>query len=154
MRMNARMRRLVPAGLPNSWQLQPALARIAERGFTRIDDCVVFSGQRDNRSDFPDRTGYECFANHIHVDDLVLECSPETLVEQAVALAASLNHRLRTVAPTSMFRFIISVHDGGGCTLRFHTVRSGEDWVHDNLDQYTEEAVAVIESTDLRSPPQ
>ena len=148
------MRRLIPVGAPDAWHLQPALAGIAEGGFTHVDDCVVFSGQPDNRSDFPDRTGYECFANHIHVDDLVLECSPETLVEQAIALAEFLNHRLRTVAPNSTFRFIISMHDDGGCTLRFHTVRSGEDWVSDNLEQYTEEAVAVIESTDLRSPPQ
>ncbi|MGO9441201.1 MAG: hypothetical protein ACLPXM_11730 [Terriglobales bacterium] len=152
--MNARMRRLVRARLPEVRQLQPALAGIAEGGLTRIDDCIVFSGQRDNRSDFPDRTGYECSANHIHVDDLVLERNPEALVEQAVTLAASLNHQLCTVAPNSAFRFIISVHDDGGCTLRFHTVRAGEEWVAENLEQYAEEAVAVIESADLKSAPQ
>jgi hypothetical protein len=47
------------------------------------------------------------------------------------------------------FRFIVSLHNDGGCTLRFHTVRSGEEWVAANLEQYAEEAVAVIESAEL-----
>jgi hypothetical protein len=151
MRMNTHMRRLLPVGLTDAFHGQPTLVGIAERKLVRLDDCIIFDGERDNRGDFPDRTGYECFVNHIHIDDLVPKCSPQTLVEQAVVLAASLNHRLRIMAPNTTFRFLISAHNDGGCTLRFHTVRSGEEWVADNLENYAEEAIAVIESDDLPS---
>jgi len=121
MRMNAHMKRLLPVGLIAARQLQPTLLEIAERKLTRADGCIVFEGARADGSSFPDKTGYECFANHIHVDDSVPKCSPEIVVEQAVALGASLNARLRTMAPTMTFRFIVSLHNDGGCTLRFHT---------------------------------
>ena len=74
------------------------------------------------------------------------------MFEQAVALATSLNQQLRATAPNLAFRYIISVDFDGGCTFRFHTVRTGEEWGTDDLESYKEEAIAVIESTDLQPP--
>ncbi len=148
MRLNARMRRVLPEPRSKTWKIQPAFAGVAERGFSITEDCVVFSEGHVNRTDFPDRTGYECFANQVHLDDFILDGSPEYLVEQALALATRLNERLCGVAPDKSFRFIIALNDAG-CTLRFHTVRPDEQWETEDLEKYAEEAVGVIESSDL-----
>jgi hypothetical protein len=148
MRLNARMRRLIPEAWPRTWNLQPELEKIASRGFAREEDCVVFSGQHGNRSNFPDSTGYECFANHIHIDDLVSESSAEHLVEQALALAAFLNEALCKFSPDATFRFIIGANDDG-CTLHFHAIRAREHWETEDLELYLEDAMAVIESDEL-----
>jgi hypothetical protein len=153
MRLNARMRRLIPEAGSNARKLQPTLAGVADREITYTEDGIVFSGQHGRRHDFPDTTGYECFANHIHIDDYVLERSPEYLVEQALALATLLNERLCSMAPDSAFRFIIAANEDG-CTLRFHSVRADELWETQDLEGYTEEAVAVIESNELHAIPQ
>ena len=151
MRLNSRMRRLVPEAPSHVRMVRPELSEVADHEFTRSGDCIVFSGQPHlSRNDFPDRSGYECFANHIHIEDFVSESSPENLVDQSFALATSLNQRLREFAPDASFRFIIAA-SGGGCTLRFHVVRAGEQWEKEDLESYGEEAIAVIESDELRS---
>jgi hypothetical protein len=43
------------------------------------------------------------------------------------------------------FRIIFSV-DGRNCVMRFHKVRDGESWLHDDLEGY-QEAVAAYEVT-------
>src|ERR1700756_4546339 len=139
MRLNARMRRLIPEGGIHGQKLQPTLAGVADREINCTKDGIVFSGQHGSRHDFPDTTGYECFANHIHVGEYVLERSPEYLVEQALALASFLNEQVRSVAPDSAFRFIIAANEGG-CTLRFHSVRPDEQWETQDLEEYLEEA--------------
>jgi hypothetical protein len=142
------MRRLIPESLPQARKIEPGLAGLADREITYAEDGIVFSGQHGSMDDFPDRTGYECFANHIHIDDYVLKHTPQHLVEQALALAASLKARLCTAAPDLFFRFIISANDDG-CTLRFHSVRADEQWETQDLEQYKQEAVLVIESNEL-----
>ena len=107
------MRRLIPEAGTHARKLQSTLAGVADQEINCTKDGIVFSGQHGSRHDFSDTTGYECFANHIHIDDYVLERSPEYLVEQALALAASLNERLRSVAPDSAFRFIIAANEDG-----------------------------------------
>jgi hypothetical protein len=142
------MRCLIPETGIDAGKLQPTLAGVADREINCSNDGIVFSGQHGSRHDFPDTTGYECFANHIHIDDYVLKRSSEYLVEQALALATSLNERLRSLAPDSAFRFIIAANEDG-CTLRFHSVRADEQWETQDLEEYREEAVAVIESHEL-----
>ncbi len=108
--------------------------------------------QGSKRSDFPDRTGYESYVNHLHIDDFVSDRRPDNWIEQGFALAAHLNDRLRDFAPATPFRFIIAANKDG-CTLRFHVVREGEQWETQDLESYTEEAVAIIDSEELSSPP-
>ncbi len=153
-RMNVRMRCLIGGGEPPASALSPQLARVAGWKFTHIDDCIVFSGQHQTskRSDFPDRTGYEAYVNHIHIDDFVSERNPNSLIEQAFALASHLNYRLQNYAPATDFRFLIAANDEG-CTLRFHVVRDGEQWETQDLELYAEEAVVAIDSGELRPPP-
>ena len=150
MRLNARMKRLIPEAGNHARKLQPTLAEVAGREINCAADGIVFAGQHGSRLDFPDSTGYECFANHVHVDAYVSEHRPEYLVEQALALAASLNRRLRSLLPDSVFRFIIAANENG-CTLRFHTIRANEQWETQDLEEYREEAVAVIESNELQA---
>jgi hypothetical protein len=143
------MRDLISNARPYSEQLHAALEIVSEQEIISTEDGVVFSGRKEYRRDFPDRTGYECFANHIHIKDYIEHESPEYMVGQALALAVHLNERLSAVAPDSAFRFIIAA-DEAGCTLRFHTARIGEEWVASDLEKYAEEAIAVAESNELK----
>jgi hypothetical protein len=146
MRWNSRMKVLLPGRSHHT--LRPELAPIVHQELIREEDCIVFSGQHGKRSDFPDSTGYECFANHVHIDDFLSQRKPECLVEQAFALASSLSTRLREIAVDFAFRFIVAANSDG-CTLRFHTIRPGERWESENLELYANEAVAIIDSNDL-----
>jgi hypothetical protein len=114
-----------------------------EPEIVEIDGCVFLSEEYSRSKsvclrDFPDRTGYECFVNHIHMpggskSDLL------KLFERIVALRNALQ-RLHD----GNFEMIISVADEKA-TLRFHKYRAGERWLNDNLDGYGEEGILAIE---------
>jgi hypothetical protein len=70
------MRRLIPEAEIHARKLQPTLAGVADREINCTKDGTVFSGQHRSRHDFSDTTAYECFANHIHIDDYVFGMQP------------------------------------------------------------------------------
>jgi len=102
------------------------------------------------RLDFPDRTGYECFVNHIHIEDYLENggLHPLEMLGRGIALARELKIRLGQLHGDKHFRIIVAF-DGSSCTVRFHTVRPDEEWVDKNLDRYREEAIAVLETQEL-----
>jgi len=109
-----------------------------------VDGSVLlkseFEGnQHVKTSDFPDRTGYECFINHVH---LPFEQTRESLLA-CLRYAIALQSGLAELQPRRHFQIIVSVGETD-CTVRFHEDRSGESWVAENLDGYTE-AVLVLE---------
>jgi hypothetical protein len=96
---------------------------------------------RRQLSDFPDRTGYECFVNHVHIDDYVSDASPPALAALGVAFAERLCDAL--TAHGGKFAVIVS-SDDTSCSVRFHRLRDGEQRVADNLESYRDEGVLVI----------
>ena len=123
-------------------------------GFVEEDQCVFLSLLKKKapvrRPDFPDCTGYECFVNHIHVEDYLENgnLSPLELLGRGLALAYELKARLAKLHGTRHFRIIVAF-DGSTCTVRFHTVRLDEEWTDKNLNAYAEEAIAVLETQEL-----
>lgn len=91
-------------------------------------------------NEFADRTGYEAFINHYHV-----RCggSPAEL-RKLIAEIASLRASLARYAPGKSFLILISISEGE-CTIRFHERRRGESWLADDLEGYTQDAVAAID---------
>ena len=70
--VNRHQGELTPSKDPLPYQLRAILSQ----GFTEQEDCVfltaMLSGCRTvSQNSFPDKTGYECFVNHIHIEDLV-----------------------------------------------------------------------------------
>jgi hypothetical protein len=91
-------------------------------------------------SDFPDRTGYECFINHVH---LPFTRSRDSLIS-CLSYAVAIQVGLTGLEPERNFQIIVSV-DGGNCVVRFHEVRTDESWVAENIEGYSE-ALLVLGS--------
>ena len=82
-----------------------------------------------------DLTGYECLVNHIHVDDYV----DDNLLSYGMAFYKRLIGLLKTY-PEKKFRVILA-YDDLTCSVRFHLIREGEEWLSANLDSYHEESI-------------
>lgn len=104
---------------------------------------------------FPDRTGYECGENHLHTSYLLAnhEKGYHHLLA-GIVVADNLRYKLKSEFPPGRFRIIVSfnVFPMGeddddirkDCTVRFHSVRTGEV-IYDDLEDFKYEAMGVIE---------
>jgi hypothetical protein len=137
------------AALSQSHTLPEVLAHVLRSGVETADGCVVsraFTAPPFEaiRADVFDRTGYECFVNHWHF----VQADAVTALSYAEEFSRQAARLLISVSPASAFRFIVS-NTEDEWTVRFHTVRSGESWVSDDLEGYGSEAVMVLDSTEL-----
>ena len=135
--------------------LPQKLIALLNEGFSEEGDCVFLTRLKKQaqvqRLDFPDRTAYECFVNHVHVEDYlengglpVLE-----LLGRGIALAREISARLSHLHGTKCFRIIITTDGSLSCTVRFHLVRPDEDWARKSSNGFKEEAVAIMETQEL-----
>jgi hypothetical protein len=90
-------------------------------------------------SDFPDRTGYESFINHIHLP----YSGSSSSLKQCLTYTRALKQALQKLRPRRKFEIIVSLSDDG-CVVRFHQIRPGEHWVSPNLETYADEAILVL----------
>jgi hypothetical protein len=94
--------------------------------------------------EFKDRTGVECFFNHIHIEDLInkKDILPEDLLQQGFSYANKLK---RLLGKRNRFEIIVSfsIDPIIDCNVRFHLIRAGEEWLSDDLEIY-EDAIAII----------
>ena len=126
--------------------LPAKLSDLLSAGFVDQDGCVFFAqfAKRTSgadHSDFPDLTGYECFVNHVHIDDYVEDADPQTLAAMGVAFARRLCELLSE--RSGDFNVIVG-SDDLSCSVRFHRVRASEAWLGDDLESYQDEAIAVL----------
>jgi hypothetical protein len=129
-------------------QLESKLARIADGGIVSVDNSFLLrelANVKTNatQENFPDKTGYECFINHVHIEDYVIE----HFSTQAAIFAASVLRRWIAEKFNGHLVAIIS-SDEESTTVRFHHKRSNEFWLAHDLDGY-EQAVLEISSSDL-----
>ncbi len=91
---------------------------------------------------FLDETGYECFVNHVHLDDILASTDACYLLGQALVLADGLAIVKSTAAIVEEIEYIVA---GGPeeVSIRFHAIRTGQSWLADDLETYAE-AVAAI----------
>ena len=154
--MNQRMRNSLRQSNPSDFvsreKLTAALSQILAQGFTELGGAIVFTagraiGENVEPRNFPDLTGFECFVNHIHVEDqLVPAVSNEVaLLRQGIAFALKTETRLRSEFPQKPFKVIVA-STAHGCGVRFHVNRQGEQWLNSDLDGYAEEAILVLET--------
>jgi hypothetical protein len=153
MRANRAMRQLLPDGvlLRGADVLPDELAQVVGDGMSVVDDCLVV-GKPDAvarldsvRAAVMDKTGYECFVNHIHLKE---RGDSVAALGDAVAFCKRVSAEVTSVAPNRPVRFIIS-KNGEDWTVHFHTLRPDESYVSDDLEGYAEEAVLVLDSTEL-----
>ena len=132
--------------------LPDELAQISRDGVSLVDDCLVVGKSNavlhldTVRAAVMDKTGYECFVNHVHLKD---RGDPTAVLRQAVAFCKRVSVEALRVDSKRSLRFIIS-KNGEDWTVHFHTHRPDEPgYVSDDLEGYAEEAVLVLDSTEL-----
>lgn len=110
----------------------------------KTQEKVAKSVKPDN---FPDLTGYECFVNHVHIEDYLSGAKPgsDALLEQGLAFANKIVEELSSLFPEKQFKAIVTANKSG-CSVRFHLIRRGENWLSDDLDKYVQEAILVLET--------
>ncbi|MFP2900807.1 hypothetical protein [Corallococcus sp. 4LFB] len=104
------------------------------------------------RPGFQDATGYECFANKLHVSDFVgsLEEDPwarRLRLKDQVGYGLRFAWELQRVLPTNG-RFVIILGCSNACTLRFHLERPGEHWLTEDLEGYRRDALLELSNHD------
>jgi hypothetical protein len=131
--------------------LPQRLLALLNAGFLEEEQCIFLSALRRivpvKRLNFPDRTSYECHVNHIHIEEYLENggLPPLELLGCGIALARELKARLLALYARRNFRIIVALR-GASCTVRFHTVRSEQEWV--DKDQLGDggDAVAILET--------
>jgi hypothetical protein len=150
-KLNSQMKDLIKSlgvDMKSPLQLHPSLADIVNFGFVQVGDSIVLkallpAAHSSSVSDFTDETGYECFVNHIHVEDYVPLASKSAALATGISLANHLETLLHHVFPNEEFEIIVSL-EGTHCVVRFHKKRTGQQWLQDELDNYREEALMVF----------
>jgi len=156
MKTNSKMKAILGQATHDSFAsdelLSDELSDLLQAGFTVIHSAVVFSAMNQAArktpvSSFPDLTGYECFINHLHVEDYFEGFTEDSqqLLCQGIAFALEVKRQLQFSFPGRQFNLIIAYNEFG-CNFRFHTVRTGESWLPADLEQLTREAIMILET--------
>ncbi|RUO31154.1 hypothetical protein [Aliidiomarina soli] len=123
-------------------KLPKKLNRIIAKGFVIKFECVflraLYAMGRVGREDFPDGTGYECFVNHIHMDDYV----DSDFLLYSLNFVDTLLSVWRDFDKENIIRAIISCDDYGA-VVRFHLLRDNEAWLSDDLEGFIQPVLYI-----------
>ena len=133
--------------------LPQKLLTLLSAGFVEEEQCVFLSVKKPtvpvHRRDFRDCTDYECYVNHIHIEDYLENggLPPLEMLGRGIAFARELKDRLARLHGAKHFRIIVAFN-GFSCTVRFHSVRPDEEWLDKDVNA-NEKAVVVFETQEL-----
>lgn len=155
MRMNDKAQRLLRSHTMKTFtidaQLNTPLLKIIQEGFIEINQAVIYkiftnTARSIPLASLPDLTGYECFVNHVHIEDFLGDgrFTQKELLQKGILFALATRKALRTLKKSREFCLIIALNKSG-CSFRFHTVRENESWLANDLNSYSQEAILVIE---------
>ncbi|EKS9888254.1 hypothetical protein BTK96_005280 [Burkholderia pyrrocinia] len=130
--------------------LIPSLKSIADSGFELRDECyllrALLGSTNVTRGNFPDRTGYECFVNSLHVEDY----DSELPLAQAVLLVRDVFAIWNTMQRMPQLTAVVSA-DEFSVVTKFHVRRPGEQWLSDNIDGYDDPVMSIDSNEDVIS---
>ena len=109
--------------------------------FIHVDGCTLRETFPPHliKDNFPDKTGLECFINHIHF-------SVNTKLEMLAVFAnvSTVSSALKQETIYKNYKIIASFNNGKA-TVRFHAVRPNEEWLnYSNLESFQDEGILVI----------
>jgi hypothetical protein len=129
-------------------RLDPKLRGIVDGGFNIVNDCVLLAEQTGTTNatldSFQDKTGFECFINHMHIDDFV----SKDVEENSIVFVSKMLEKWNLKNNGGILNSIVSFDKTGGASVRFHYKRRGESWLSDDLDGY-QEAIFEMASSDI-----
>ena len=155
-RMEALYQQVRQDNLDDPKALSQKLQALLESPFVEEEGCL-FLAQLKARvptvklADFKNRTAFECYVNHIHVEDYSENGGflPLPMLGYGMAVAQALRDRLTREKPEKQFHVIVNF-DGDHCDVRFHSVRVDEEWLGPDLEEYPQEALAVLDTMPMR----
>ena len=145
--MNQRMSALLQqAGIHVPFADGLDLGTLPVLSLSEVGEFVLLKNQYEanahvSPADLSDKTGFECFINHVHHPFDGTSASLKACLGYAIALQKG----LARIAINRSFQVIVSLDDHE-CTTRFHQLRQGESWLAEDLEGYTDEAVLVLET--------
>ena len=147
MRTNSRMEQMIKGCGPKDGLLANGLRAVLNEGLVYSDGCVLLRSQlkltqANVRKQFQDDTGYECFVNHVHLEDILASSDICFLLEQALVFADELVVLKSSIGVSEPLEYIVGSNDDE-LTVRFHVLRPGQSWLAADLEGY-EDAVAAI----------
>lgn len=155
-RMEALYQQIRQDNLDDPKALSQKLQNLLASPLVEEEGCVFVEQLRTRvptvkLADFKDRTACECYVNHIHVEDYSENGGflPLPMLGHGMAVAQELRGRLTKDKPGKHFHVIVSF-DGEHCDVRFHSVRLDETFIGPDLEEYPQEAVAVLDTTPMR----
>jgi len=155
-RMEALYQQVRQDNLDNPKALSQKLQALLASAFVEEDGCCFLEQLKAGvptvkLPDFKDRTAFECYVNHIHVEDYSENGGflPLPMLGYGIAVAQALRDRLAREKPEQHFHVIVNF-DGDHCDVRFHTVRVDENWISSDLEEYPQEALAVLDTAPMR----
>jgi hypothetical protein len=113
-KMNSAMKVLyteVESGrMAGTTNLSSELLKLVEPGVTVIGGAVLLKeleklAKSTKPDNFPDLTGYECFVNHVHIEDYLSDAERglNTLLKQGIALANKIVEELSSSFPDKKY---------------------------------------------------
>jgi hypothetical protein len=147
--MNKRMAKEMDGVTWRDRPLPHELSALVAQGFEELDGCVFLAslkkaGTNAKQEDFPDKTGYECFINSIHIDDFV---QSDCLAFACLFIEACFSAWKQSGISGDLTAVISD--DESGAVVKLHRARSDEFWVSSDLENYREEAVLVAHSSSM-----
>ncbi len=127
-------------------KLEPRLIAILSTGILEVEGCYLLRAELPEAFDLKeaiktlfDRTGIECFFNHIHIGDYIdrPEINMKFLLEQGLLYTNALHDILPN---PEEFNVILAYSSDPiiDCNVRFHKKRNKEEWLAKNIDGYDE----------------
>jgi hypothetical protein len=128
--------------------LEATLSKIVDGGIISVHDNYLLKELANVETNvttesFQDKTGYECFMNHLHIE----EYAGEQPMTQAVLFAAGVLTKWVNQKFDGKLVAIIG-SDQESVTDRFHYERLNEFWLARDLEGF-EQAILEISSADL-----
>lgn len=135
---------LITESFLDKLQLNQELNEILKAGFTFVQDCWIMKSMYEGNlhiklTDFPDKTGYECFINSIHIDDYF----DSDLLFYAFVFVEKLSIEWKKLENQFSLEVIMSETDFG-YNIKWHTVRVSEKWILEpDLNKF-EEGITIF----------
>lgn len=129
----------------------PAIMDLQNANFVEVSGCVLLQA---NDMTLPepdevdkilteekmDRTGYEAFQNHVHLDDIVQIDDFLQQLRSGLAVIESWSEKLKSYYPNYTFHIVLAfdAEEVGNCVVRFYRLRDDEtSWIDlENIEGY------------------
>jgi hypothetical protein len=163
MEMNIKMRKLLTeARIQIPKRLEPLsndLQNIAASKLVEVEGCfflnALFPSDYDIKNALAedDKTGIECTINNLYIQAIIYNNPYKEVVNTKLVLNQGIHYAYylaEKIRPFGHFKIIFSyVLENESvstvdCSVRFHLVRTGENWISGNLENYPEEAILIL----------